>query len=203
MDLKLLTTIEEQIEQYRMLDSLSSEELKFRSFFVKRYSWAIPSKEALLKIKEHSPQGVVEIGAGLGLWAKLLEDIGVKIVAYDKFPTHNQYFENGSLFIKIYKGTEEKAAQHFNKTLFLCWPPYNEAMAYVALKKYIEAGGQKFIYIGEGDGGCTGDDDFHCLRSLLDKIEIIDIPQFSYIHDAMYIYNVTECFKKQKDHEYS
>uniref|UniRef100_A0AAV1UJU6 Uncharacterized protein n=1 Tax=Peronospora matthiolae TaxID=2874970 RepID=A0AAV1UJU6_9STRA len=46
-----------------------------------RYSWAIPDERALQIIKHYGP--IVEMGAGSGYWARLLQDRGVDVVAYD------------------------------------------------------------------------------------------------------------------------
>ena len=49
--------------------------------------------------------------------------------------------------------------------------------------------GTRIFYIGEGFGGCTGDDDFH--KYLCDKfkeIKIVALPTFAGIHDALFIY---------------
>ncbi|CAB1104065.1 unnamed protein product [Ectocarpus sp. CCAP 1310/34] len=47
-----------------------------------RFAWAIPDERALRIIKHFGP--IVEIGSGLGYWAKLLRARGVDINAYDK-----------------------------------------------------------------------------------------------------------------------
>jgi hypothetical protein len=49
-----------------------------RAAFIDRYSWSIPTKEAVEEIKNFvGGDQVLEIGSGNGLWAKLLNDIGV------------------------------------------------------------------------------------------------------------------------------
>jgi len=49
----------------------------------KKYAWAIPDKKSLFILNYFSP--LVEIGAGRGYWAMLLQNIGCDIVPYDKF----------------------------------------------------------------------------------------------------------------------
>ncbi|EEY66398.1 uncharacterized protein PITG_03967 [Phytophthora infestans T30-4] len=46
-----------------------------------KYSWAIPDERALQIIKHYGP--IVEMGAGSGYWARLLQLRGVDVVAYD------------------------------------------------------------------------------------------------------------------------
>jgi len=98
-----------------------------------RYSWAIPSIQALHTVKHNSPMGLVEIGAGTGYWCKLLSDIGTDVIAYDERPLHlkkaNSYHltpdkqANTKAFIHVHQGGPEKAALHPGRTLLLCWPP--------------------------------------------------------------------------------
>ncbi|GAQ79688.1 hypothetical protein KFL_000360040 [Klebsormidium nitens] len=57
----------------------------------KLFAWAIPTEEALEAIKQCSPKGVVEIGAGSGYWAALLEERDVSVRAFDRDPVHERY----------------------------------------------------------------------------------------------------------------
>ena len=50
------------------------------------YSYAVPNAEAIQLISKHSGQGVVEIGAGTGLWAACLHEHGVQVQAFDICP---------------------------------------------------------------------------------------------------------------------
>jgi hypothetical protein len=72
------------------LDEFSRLEVEARSEardrFIARYGFAVPTDDALSRIQAVSPDGVVEIGAGTGYWARLLHDRGVDIEAYDVAP---------------------------------------------------------------------------------------------------------------------
>jgi len=48
------------------------------------FSNALPCHAALHAIQRHSPQGVIEIGAGSGLWSMFLAQRGVAVEAYDR-----------------------------------------------------------------------------------------------------------------------
>ncbi len=52
-----------------------------RDVFISRYGFSVPTDEALQLIASVSPQWVVEVGAGTGYWARLLNDVGVDVVA--------------------------------------------------------------------------------------------------------------------------
>jgi hypothetical protein len=68
----------------------------------------------------------------------------------------------------------------------LCWPPYADGMAQQALARY---GGARVIYIGEDEGGCTGDDDFHAALAEQWKLTAsYEIPQWDGLHDDVRVY---------------
>ena len=59
-------------------------------------------------------------------------------------------------------------------------------MAVNALRAYA---GRRVAYVGEWDGGCTGDEAFHALLSRgWRETERVAIPQWWGLHDALYIY---------------
>jgi hypothetical protein len=161
-----------------------------RKELVRKYSWAIPNDEALKKIANCGP--LIEIGAGTGYWASLLRhDFNVDILAFDKHPPHylrreNKFHRETSSWIEILEGGPEMVAKHSGRTLFLCWPPYSNPMAADCLKHYR---GKRLVYVGEDDGGCTGDWEFHrIIESEFVRVDCVYIPQWFGIHDQMMIY---------------
>lgn len=157
--------------------------ISMRHKFTEEFAWAIPSEEAIRKIVKFSP--IIEIGAGKGLWARLIQSAGADIIAFDNF----SWDKDQPVYFDVQKGTASKAKLYPERTLFLCWPPYDESMALKALVSYHKAGGRKLVYIGEGHGGCTGCDKFHeYLYHHFDEIDGMGIPQWPGIHDRMTIY---------------
>lgn len=150
-----------------------------RSELVRKYAWAIPTPETLAMVAKYSP--LIEIGAGTGYWAYLLTKLGADIICYDNdrnFPRDVYYLVN--------VGGEKEASKYGDRTLFLCWPPYNEAMAANCLKAYT---GNTLIYIGEGAGMCTGDDEFHeILEKEWKEIECCELLKWSGLHDHLWVY---------------
>ena len=132
------------------------EAIRARHELVTSHSWAVPTDEALEAIARHSPNGVVEIGAGTGYWAGLLRARGVDVVAYDIEPHEN--FQAKAEWSEVLVGNHLNVLKHPERSLMLCWPPYDTDMAAMALRRYK---GNVVIYIGESGGGCTGDEDFH------------------------------------------
>ena len=156
-----------------------------RRALVHSFSWAIPNEEALEVIAKYSP--LVEMGAGTGYWAKLLSERGVEIVCYDKYVGETNPYKHYKHFFPINQGDEE-ALKTLPTTynLFLCWPCYDDPFARNCLANFK---GSNLVYIGEGDGGCTGDDAFHeALETGWKLVEEFEIPQWQGLHDRGYVY---------------
>jgi len=147
-----------------------------RASFCGTYSWAIPCREALVAIA-NLKQPLIELGAGLGLWAKLLQDNGVDMVAYDINPiacSANKYFTASQTYCHVDQGDETVLKQHPERTLFLCWPDENSDFAYNALR---HCQGNYLVYIGEARNGCTADSKFFDLiENDFDLHQTVEIP---------------------------
>ena len=160
--------------------------IQARSELVKRFAWSIPNREALSAIASRGP--VVEIGAGAGYWAYCLSQLGTDVVAYDIAPagvSDNEYTTSVSWFEVSYGGPG-RAAEHPDRTLLLCWPPYDDPFAADGLAHFK---GDRVVFIGEGRGGCTGDDRFFAtLEHEFTKVKSIAIPTWVGVHDSVSIY---------------
>lgn len=150
-------------------------ELDRRGSLCRRYTWAIPTPEDIAwMVGQVGDRTVVEIGAGTGYWAWLLQQAGVHVRAYDKAPPGRKGSRNfyhsprtdafdltddaGEQFSPVKQGSAYYAGMWPDAVLYLSWPPYSDAMADEAPDAYT---GDFLIYCGEGQGGCTADDDFH------------------------------------------
>lgn len=175
-----------------------------------RYSWAVPNEEAIRTIAYHSPRGVVEIGAGGGYWAKMLREHGVDVIAYDPDPegTGEHPWHSGRQWSEVLKGDHTSVIGHPDRTLLLCWPMYSADWSDQAVELY---GGNTVIYIGEGNGGCTGSDRMHALlggkpycphydepctcewpAAQFHEVATVEIPQWWGLHDRLYVYSRNE-----------
>ncbi len=164
--------------QSKLRDSKLEFDLKHK------YSFAVPFRQAIEVLVTHSP--LIEIGAGTGYWAKLIQESGGDIIAFDVPKKKNLYFSAPGSFFKVKIGGPKKILEHPNRSLFLSWPPYDYPLAEDCLKIYK---GRVFIYIGESDGGCTGNDKFFVLlKEGWITLEEIPIPQWPGIHDRMVVY---------------
>ena len=149
------------------------------------YAWAVTCPEALEALVALGP--LVEIGAGTGWWAMRITETGGNVVAYDTEPYDNHW--SAGRWAEVSEGGPEKAAWHADRAMFLCWPPYTSPMAAQAVRMHRDFGGTTVAIIGEGPGGCTGDDD---LCAQLDEhyvlVAEIDIPQWEGLHDYLTIW---------------
>ncbi|MPZ66237.1 MAG: hypothetical protein GEU83_12210 [Pseudonocardiaceae bacterium] len=180
---------------------------------VKRhFAWAIPDDGALDVIAKYSPQGVVELGAGGGYWAGLLRARGVDVVAYDPQPPQDgpcKWQSKPGGWSEVLRGDERVVEHHADRTLFLCWPSYEQTWAADAVQLYHQRGGQTVIYVGEGAGGCTGDNTLHqllgeddgvcwhadedcdCAKdvpALFTTVELVPLPQWLGVNDLLTVH---------------
>lgn len=166
------------------------------------YAWSIPDPATITFVVEHCGPKVIEMGAGTGYWAWQLSQRGVDVLAYDESPPDlraNKFHpvtltEEGisgrptTTWHPVLAGTPTTVPMVYpDRTLLLCWPPYGESMAADALAAY---GGPTLIYVGEGYGGCTGDDTFHqALEREWHEVAYHRPVTWSGIHDTVSVYH--------------
>lgn len=142
------------------------------------FGFTVPNYKALMKIKKISKnKSILEIGAGNGLWASLLQKLDVNIV-----PTDIKKSEYNYTCIDEYNHIDSLNKYNCD-ILMMVWPPGpNDTMAYESLKLFKN---NIFIYIGEitkvYDCACNGDVLF--FKLLTDKWKLLyfmDIVPFYY-----------------------
>lgn len=155
-----------------------------RDELVARFGFAVPDGRALQVIADHASDGVVEVGAGLGYWARLLADRGVDVVAYDIAPPpspSNQWFAGREPWFPVEAGDEGVVTRHADRTLLLVWPTRNEDWGADAALQHAASGGQRLVYVGEAPGGRTGDPRLHAVLGLVGRClacayGVVDVP---------------------------
>jgi len=166
----------------------------YRARYTQMYAYAIPNEEALGAIHEYRP--IIEIGAGTGYWSHLLRQLGTDVVCYDAFPPtpesgDNPFHPVTRCWTEVLRGTETALDRQPDRTLFVCWPPPGEPMAFRALHRYR---GEFFIYVGEqtlADGvkGSTADDRFfELLTSEWELVKRVSLPNWELCWDALHVF---------------
>lgn len=149
-----------------------------RNRLVKEYAWAVPNDDVLSYLAEFDE--LLEVGAGGGYWAKLIEEWGGSVRATDKNPPEDPHTD-----VEWMRITGPRNPELENEAVLMVWPPFNERMSeYVA-----KSNPSDILYVGEPEGGCTGNDPF--FEILDDKYALlkeIEIPSFKGVHDDFYHY---------------
>lgn len=127
------------------------------------YSYAILSRADLGFIARHLGPCAVSMGAGSGYWEYQLARCGVKdLTAYDRTPRSGPLLElplalgewepqqgyglpREVCWYPVARGTPKVLRQHSSDSLFLCFPPGENAMALQCLEEY---GGNTLVLIG-------------------------------------------------------
>ena len=154
------------------------------------FSWGVPNARALDVLATHAP--LVECGAGMGYWGALLKARGVDVLAYDLVPpageAANEYHRfSRAPWTAIEREDSVRAARrHGDRTLVLCWPPYDDDRAsYSVLRAYR---GDTLVFIGETEGA-TGSVRFHRELALNWTLEDeVRLPNWPRLRDGLMVY---------------
>ena len=161
-----------------------------RREFIGKFGFAIPGIKAIKAIKNYSPHGVTEIGAGLGYWTYLLKQYGVDAVAVDlQNPLENSFFKNSQKSPHIWSNPVVANAADYLKTddskrsLLMIWP-----LNYVT-KALASYSGNTIFMIGEWATGATDTGNlFDENQSEWEIIDQIEIPKFYDIYDLLTVH---------------
>lgn len=148
-----------------------------RQDLVEEYSWAVPREDVILYLAEFD--NLLEIGAGNGYWAKLIDEAGGDVRATDIDPPEDTYTEVEQAGWRDLVGDIENAA------VLMVWPPYDEGVAEnVARRKP-----NHILYVGEQRGGCTAEDEFFdIVEQEYGVVGKLDLQSYTGIHDDFYHY---------------
>lgn len=161
------------------------------------FGWAIFKKadiewlsQALREISGSQTPDVIEMGAGSGWLAFLLQQHDVHVAAYDicfggtwvdgwkRFPWYNQCVKEGS--------TEKLASCSPSSILLLCWPDLDSKFGLDCLQQFP---GSVVVFIGEHKDGCCADDSFFAeLENSWEMSKTRKMGHYPEIDDGIYIY---------------
>lgn len=149
---------------------------KARDFATLFYSWAVPDPAGLKAILDLDEQ-VVDIGCGRSYWSWQLRQLGAKVVPFEP-----------ARYVFHWTETERRLPDRWRSeyAALFCWPSCGELWSGRLLSQFK---GETVIYVGEGAGGCTGNDRFHqLLADRFEQVEQVYIPRWQYLHDLLVIY---------------
>ena len=155
------------------------------------FAWAIPDEGALSLLADYGP--LLECGAGTGYWAALLRARGTDIAACDLRPGTRPWAQVratsavGAIRDARASGAPHAASADQGRTLFLCWPPYDDdGASYTALRAYR---GGTLLYVGGGPDGPTGTVRFHRELALnWHPVEQAAVPTWPGLRDRLIVY---------------
>lgn len=176
---------------YKLIDDVYANENKYPRFKLQEKGiFGLPSKKTIKQIAEfvnENSTAVLSIGAKNGTWELLIADsVKVPVYAIDAKPDDNQYFPVEKIVVPSDKFSEYIKGKNIN-TLFSSWVDYESPMVTDAIgvlkPKYL-------IYVGEGAGGCTGNNALHKLLKKSKKLRDIYYKQQDLLQDYCAIYEL-------------
>ena len=156
--------------------------------------WGIVDKQTATKLASIIGQrSVLEVMAGVGWLAKALSEQGVNIKATDNLSWQERH--NHTKIHRVYRMRAETAVKkhgHKYDILLVSWPPHGNEDFVKAAELW--GPNKDIIFIGEGEGGCTGSDKFWWHFKIKKTLRI---PHWPGIHDYCYIGRYNEPTNKK------
>lgn len=167
---------------------------KLRRELIPRYTWTITAPRTVQMVAGHCTQRVIDPMAGTGYWGYLLGQLGVQVISTDICPpdetsTDNPWHPQTKTWTTVLQADAADAAMisEGSTTLLLSWPPCDDPIGFTTLSAFA---GNRVIYIGEGAGGATGDDNLHhLLKSEWNEYATHDPVQYDGIHDYVTVFH--------------
>lgn len=184
--------------QYMMPPGFSKASFIKRNELTRTFSWSIPCKEAIDAIKQFARPPLIDVMAGTGFWAKVLNAAGIQTIPYDlhNAAKYNPYKHRPQMPIKrqnALKTAYKIKNRGVPRDILLSWPPHGSPVAYDAVAMLPI--GSRIFYVGESGGGCTGDS---ALAAFFEKncteLAYVHLPRFEGIYDNLWIYEITKSY---------
>jgi hypothetical protein len=137
----------------------------------------------------------VEIGAGLGYWARCLRERGVDVIAYDEMgdqwrawfrPTDPDASPEPVPWTEVLRGGPEVLAGHPDRSLLLCWPDLWSGFDEASLRAY--AGGRVAVVGEPGERGTGSEGFLRLLRSDWRPLDDAPVPRWEDCSDHLVVY---------------
>lgn len=175
------------LEALNVIKSYEEKHLKFKYYsemrvnLLNKYAWGIPTEEVIQEISKYSP--LIELGAGTGYWAYLLNQAGCDITAFDSGLWDSIWRQR---YYNVEQGDESVLEKYKDRTLFMCWPLRVNKMSEHVYDKYK---GKYLIFVGEDRGSDPDAEDYYDKLSKEFKIiKTMNLPRWSGYNDSLFIY---------------
>lgn len=168
------------------------ETLLYRDKYIRQVGFARISQDWVNPLARWiGKRKCLEVMAGSGALTYALRELGVKIIATDDFSWSKPF----KPWIKVDNMDCIVAVERFGKEVdfVICSWPYMDDTAYRLLLKMREVNPKcRMIYIGEGWGGCTANDDFFEI-AIEDNVKgfydaVSNFSSWDGIHDRIKLY---------------
>ena len=161
---------------------------------INQFGYAVPTPEAIEAIRRFAGNdGVCELGAGLGLWARELARAGLTVFAYDQTPVghpdrRNFYFPRATRsHFNVQEGDHTAIMRHQDCVLMLCYPPHDGLGALMAIHALQRFQGDKHVFIGD-HSVCATDEYWDLLSRRWEQEEHIPLPSYPGNQDWLFLY---------------
>ena len=159
--------------------TITFKTLIYREKYIATYGFCLVAQDWINELARTIGSGrCMEIMSGLGLITFALQEAGVNCFATDDFSYKNHpFWFGGDPWIKTERIDAVEAIKKYGAECdyIICSVPYDN-MAYLSLMAMREVNPEcKMIYIGEGIGGYTADDDFFKSLNTVDDLNDINI----------------------------
>lgn len=183
-----------------VIRNLGVDTFVLRSLVIREQGFALVANNWVSRLaKWINGRKCVELMAGCGSLSYALQQNGVDIIATDNFSweTNEAVYENWTVNKNYWLDIEnidciEAIEKYKDADIFIISWAYMDDTAYRALLKMREVNPSAFmIFIGEGCGGCTANDDFYNSIIEVDDMAIHMInaiyPRWNGIHDRLFL----------------
>lgn len=148
-----------------------------RQRLVETYSWAVPTRDVINYCAQFDK--LIEVGAGSGYWAHLIDEAGGTVLPIDSDPPSETY-----CYVEEYSAAEY-AESISDMPVLMVWPPAKSDMAYTV----IDQRPPHICYVGEERGGCTGSDVFFdIIQREYGLVGRLELPSYAGVSDDFYHY---------------
>jgi hypothetical protein len=165
---------------------ITKEMVQNQLYFQKTWAYALPTQKALDTIMLYSgKKGFLEVAAGIGYWASLLEEMHADIIATDiKDKERDKFFKGDHEYTEVIKMDALTAIQEYrDRTLIMVYPHSDDDWPIEVLQVYTG----EYLILVYGDG-CISDQLGEILWDFWDAVVELSVTHWPIIPAQMTVY---------------